>query len=212
MTQLGLSWCLLARGPAWCSACMGAPWAQLAVWQQREFRPADADRRSTARRQAPKVKTHTHTCTQAMHMQDSCTLALLCSGPPVGVGRASLRRFWKGKRPLGAATQCRESMATEPEVATRAQAARGPPHARTSERGSKRACHSSQQLASHPASQPASRPGSLVASCSGRSLVRRPLYLRKHRPIAHMTFPSHSRFAQSVCCFLQALKKHTLKH
>ena len=162
-----------------------------------------------ARRQRSR---HTHTCTQAMHMQDSCTLALLCSGPPVGVGRASLRRFWTGKRPLGAATQCRESMATEPEVATRAQAARGPPHARTSERGSKRACHSSQQLASHPASQPASRPGSLVASCSGRSLVRRPLYLRKHRPIAHMTFPSHSRFAQSVCCFLQALKKHTLKH
>jgi hypothetical protein len=171
--------------------------------------------RSAQHREAPGAKgqdTHTHTCTQAMHMQDSCTLALLCSGPPVGVGRASLRRFWKGKRPLGAATQCRESMATEPEVATRAQAARGPPHARTSERGSKRACHSSQQLASHPASQPASRPGSLVASCSGRSLVRRPLYLRKHRPIAHMTFPSHSRFAQSVCCFLQALKKHTLKH
>ena len=52
----------------------------------------------------------------------------------------------------------------------------------------------------------------VVASCSGRSLVRRTLYLRKHRPIAHMTFPSHSRFAQSVCCFLQALKKHTLKH
>ena len=39
----------------------------------------------------------------------------------------------------------------------------------------------------------------VVASCSGRSLVRRTLYLRKHRPIAHMTFPSHSRFAQSVC-------------
>ena len=53
----------------------------------------------------------------------------------------------------------------------------------------------------------------VVASCSGRSLVRRTLYLRKHRPVAHMTFPSHSRFAQSVCVyFLQALKKHTLKH
>ena len=164
MTQLGLSWCLLARGPAWCSACMGAPWAQLAVWQQREFRPADADRRSTARRQAPKVKTHTHTCTQAMHMQDSCTLALLCSGPPVGVGRASLRRFWTGKRPLGAATQCRESMATEPEVATRAQAARGPPlQGPASAAASVLAIRHSNSPVTQPASQPASQPAGQVA-------------------------------------------------
>ena len=134
----------------------GAPWAQLTVWQQREFRPADADRRSTARRQAPKVKTHTHTCKQAMHMQDSCTLALLCSGPPVGVGRASLRRFWTGKRPLGAATQCRESMATEPEVATRAQAARGPPlQGPASAAASVLAIRHSNSPVTQPASQPA---------------------------------------------------------
>ena len=174
MTQLGLSWCLLARGPAWCSACMGAPWAQLAVWQQREFRPADADRRSTARRQAPKVKTHTHTCTQAMHMQDSCTLALLCSGPPVGVGRASLRRFWKGELSLGAPTQCRESMATRPVVATRAQAARGPPmQGPASAAASVLAIRHSNWPVSQPASQLASWPGSQVASLSIRSLVRR---------------------------------------
>ena len=103
-----------------------------------------------------KRHTHTHACTQAIHMQDSCTLALLCSGPPVGVGRASLRRFWKGKRPLGAATQCRESMATEPEVATRAQAARGPPiQGPASAAASVLAIRHSNSPVTQPASQPA---------------------------------------------------------
>ena len=115
--------------------------------------------RSAQHREAPGAKgqdTHTHTCTQAMHMQDSCTLALLCSGPPVGVGRASLRRFWTGKRPLGAATQCRESMATEPEVATRAQAARGPPlQGPASAAASVLAIRHSNSPVTQPASQPA---------------------------------------------------------
>ena len=82
---------------------------------------------------AQETHTHTHACTQAIHMQDSCTLALLCSGPPVGVGRASLRRLWKGKLPLECPDARRRrrrrmrSTATEPEVAARDKPPEVPP-------------------------------------------------------------------------------------
>ena len=80
-----------------------------------------------------RTHTHAHMCTQAIHMQDSCTLALLCSGPPVGVGRASLRRLWKGKLPLECPDARRRrrrrmrSTATEPEVAARDKPPEVPP-------------------------------------------------------------------------------------
>ena len=69
-----------------------------------------------------------------MHMQDSCTLALLCSGPPVGVVRSNLRWLWKGKLPLECPDARRRrrrrrmrSTATEPEVAARDKPPEVPP-------------------------------------------------------------------------------------